>query len=121
MSSARRWAVAGVLGLLLLHLAWHGLPWPVAGARRWSVLGLSILPLAPTLVLLLLRKPSAIFWAGVAALLYFCHGVTEAWTIASSRPLALAEIALSLLTIVAGSWDGMKARFGRRGAASPNV
>lgn len=121
MSSARKCAVLGVLGLLLLQLAWHGLPWPVQGARRWTALLLSVLPLAPALMLLLLRRPSAIFWAGVAALLYFCHGVTEAWTIAPSRPLALAEIALSVWTIVAGSWDGMKARFGRGSAASPNV
>ena len=121
MSTARKCAVMGIVGLLLLHLAWHGLPWPPGEFQRWSLLALSIVPLAPALVLLLLRKPSAIFWGGVAALLYFCHGVTEAWTIASSRPLALAEIALSLLTIFAGSWDGMKARFGRRGTASPNV
>lgn len=121
MSPSSRQAALGIVALLALQLLWHGLLLPAGGGARWPVAALFSLPLLPSLVLLLGRRPSAVFWGGVASLFYFCHGITEAWTVAQARPLALAEIALAVWVIVMGSWDGMKARFSKRNKPTANV
>ena len=121
MSPSARQAALGIVALLALQLLWHGVLLPSAGGARWLVVALFSLPLLPSLLLLLGRRPSAVFWGGVASLFYFCHGITEAWTVAESRPVALAEIALAVWVIVMGSWDGMKARFSKRNKPPTNV
>jgi uncharacterized membrane protein len=120
MSGARKFAALGVVALFALQLAWY-LLLPPSGHSSALLLLLFSLPLLPSLLLLIARKPSAIFWAGVAALFYFCHGMAEAWAVAQERPFALIEVALSLWIIVAGSWDGMRARFSKRNKPSANV
>jgi len=114
MSRAGRFAALGIAALVALQWLWHGVLWPGEIGSRWLVALLFSLPLLPSVVLLVRGRPSAQFWGGVAALFYFCHGIAEAWTIAQARPLALAEVAVSIWIIVAGSWDGMKARFSKR-------
>jgi len=121
MSPSARQAALGIVALLALQLLWHGLLLPSAGGARWLVVALFSLPLLPSLLLLLGRRPSAVFWGGVASLFYFCHGITEAWAVAEARPVALAEIALAVWVIVMGSWDGMKARFSKRNKPPANV
>lgn len=121
MSPSARQAALGIVALLVLQLLWHGLLLPSAGGARWLVVALFSLPLLPSLLLLLGRRPSAVFWGGVASLFYFCHGITEAWAVAEARPVALAEIALAVWVIVMGSWDGMKARFSKRNKPPANV
>ena len=80
---------------------------------------LAVLPILPALVLFALRHRRATFWAAVAALLYFCHGITEAWVDRSVWPLGLAEAALAAWVVVTASWDGMRARFARKAPAPP--
>jgi uncharacterized membrane protein len=121
MSASGRSAGFGIVLLLGLQVLWHGVLLPPSSAPRWLLVLLFCLPLLPSLVLMLRRRPSAWFWGGVAALFYFCHGVTEAWTVDQARPLALLQIGLSVGIIVAGSWDGMKARFSKRKAPPTNV
>jgi uncharacterized membrane protein len=55
------------------------------------------------------------FWAGVLALLWFCHGVMEAWSEAATRGIALVLVALSLVVVFSVSWPALQARLGRRG------
>ncbi len=55
----------------------------------------------------------AAFWAGVLGLFWFSHGVMVAWSHPADAGWAWAEIVLSLVVIVAGSWPGLRARFGR--------
>jgi len=121
MSLSRRYAGLGILALLALQFLWHGFLLPSTIGNRWSVALLFSLPLLPSLLLLIARRPSAVFWGGVAALLYFCHGITESWTVAQARPLALLEVALSVWVIVMGSWEGMKARFSKPDKPPANV
>ena len=121
MTPARRLAATAIAGLVALQMVWHGVALPPVNAPRWAVVALFCLPLAPSVLLLLARGPSAQFWGGVAALLYFCHGVTEAWTSPSSRPLAVAELALSLAIIIAGSWDAIAARRVKQRTPTTNV
>jgi uncharacterized membrane protein len=60
----------------------------------------------------------AVFWAGVFGLGWFCHGVMVGFDRAAGRGYALAEVALALAIIVAASWPGLRARFGRRGTGA---
>lgn len=114
MRAATRANAALALALLALLVAWHGwAKWPGASAGLLVVLGL---PLAAVLGLHVAQRPSARFWTGVVALVTFSHGVTEAWTLAGARAPALAEAALSALAVASASWDGLRARFGRRRA-----
>jgi uncharacterized membrane protein len=121
MSPAGRQAALGIVALLALQFLWHGLLLPPGAGSRSVVVLLFSLPLLPSVLLLVGRRPSAVFWGGVASLLYFSHGITEAWTVAHARPVALAQIALSIWVIVMGSWDGMKARFSKRSKPPTNV
>lgn len=113
MSTARRCAAFGIVALFALQIVWHGW-WLPPERATWLVVGWFVLPIAPALLLLLLRHRQAIFWGSVAALLYFCHGVMDAWSDADARLPALIEVVLSVWLIVTGSWDGMRARFARK-------
>ena len=121
MSRARRFAATAIAALFALQIYWHGVILPSVDTPRWAVVALFCLPLLPSVLLLLARRPSAQFWGGVAALLYFCHGVTEAWTSPPARALALVELALSVAIIIAGSWDAIAARRAKQRAAATNV
>ena len=62
-----------------------------------------------------LRIRGATFWAGVFGLGWFSYGIMEAWTLGGpSRAYALAIVVLAIAAIFASSWDGLRARFGRR-------
>lgn len=121
MSRSRQLAALGIAALLALQIWWHGVLLPPVDAPRWVALALFCLPLAPSVLLLLARRPSAQFWGGVAALLYFCHGVAEAWTTPAARPLAFIEVGLSVWIIVAGSWDAIAARRAKQRPSATNV
>jgi uncharacterized membrane protein len=106
----RRMAFAAWALLAALQVAWHGLLLPPPATIPIAVaLGFALLPLA--LPLLAMRRPRrALFWAGLIALLYFCHGVMEAWSAPAERGLALVEIALSVLLIAALGVDARRSR-----------
>ena len=107
--------------LSVMQILWHAWLLPSGPGAPWQSALLYSLPLLPGLILALRSRPSASFWFGVAALFYFCHGVTESWTLPQARVLALVEAALALVVIFAGSWDGMHARFSKRANPSSHV
>jgi uncharacterized membrane protein len=120
-TQSTRATFAGVMALFALQWLWHGALFPPAGeAWYWLALVFSLPPGLLALALWL-RRASARYWSGVFALLYFCHGITEAWTVEAARSLALAEVALSVAIILAANWVGLAARFKRRATAPPNV
>ena len=84
--------------LIVLQLAWYGWLFPPQVIPRALVLGLTVIPLLlPLLALRDLRR--ALLWVGILSLFYFCHGIAEAWSAPAERPLALVEVALTLLLI----------------------
>lgn len=117
MSTASRVAGAAIVLLFALQLAWHGWLSPPRHVAPWQMALAFSLPILPALLLALLRHRRAAFWGAMAALLYFSHGVMEAWSSPAVRGLALAEVALSCLLVVAASWDGTRARL--RGPRTP--
>ena len=64
----------------------------------WLVLAITTVPLLlPLLAIRDVRR--ALLWVGILSLFYFCHGVSEAWSAADQRWLAIAEIVLTVLLI----------------------
>ena len=117
MSLSQRYAALGIVALFALQFLWHAILLP----SGWLIAGLYALPILPAVILLLLRHRRAMYWGAVAALLYFCHGVMEAWANPAARSLALAETALSIWLIIAYGWDGLQARMAKRKLAARDV
>jgi uncharacterized membrane protein len=113
---ARMLALCGVFGLLLLQWLWHAVIAPPLSVSPWIYATFFSLPLLPSLLLLARRKREALLVGALAALLYFCHGVMVAMTVPQQRTPALVEIALSVLLVVAASWNGLRSRFARKPA-----
>ncbi|WP_058835413.1 DUF2069 domain-containing protein [Luteimonas abyssi] len=107
---AAHWLLAGALAALAMLFV----PWLAHGEHLVAAL---IVFVAPPLLLLagvLRGSARARFWAGVFGLLWFCHGVMEAWSEPAVRAYAWTEILLSLVVIGSSSWPGLQARFGQR-------
>jgi uncharacterized membrane protein len=86
--------------LIALQVLWHGLLARPEHMPTWLVLAITAIPLLlPLTALPDLRR--ALLWVGILSLFYFCHGVAEAWSLPTVKWLALAEIGLTLLLIVA--------------------
>ncbi len=119
--SARTISGIGIVALFALALAWQLALAPPQRMPPWIAAMLHALPLVPAVGLLARRQSSAGFWGALAALILFCHGVSEAWSSSATRGLAFIEIALSVLVIFATSWNGLQARFAKRskGTAFP--
>ncbi|WP_211365760.1 DUF2069 domain-containing protein [Pseudoxanthomonas suwonensis] len=104
-----------VLGIALLALAVLYVAW--FHDDRHAAAALLVFALPP----LLLAVPAwrggrkAAFWSGVLALFWFSHGVMHAWAHPEGALFAWVEIVLALVVVMASSWPGLRARFGRRG------
>ena len=98
----------GLAGLLILFGAWFAVD------GLWALFAVFALP--PLLLLLAVLRGSrtAPVWASIMALLWFSHGVMEAWAAPQHRDFALTEAALALLVIFAASLPGLRARFAKR-------
>ncbi|TPG07436.1 DUF2069 domain-containing protein [Rhodanobacter glycinis] len=91
--------IAWVL-LVVLQPAWHAWLVPPQSMPLTLVLAITVIPLLlPLLALHDMRR--ALLWVGILSLFYFCHGVSEAWSSAGERWLAIAEIVLTVLLIAA--------------------
>lgn len=86
--------------LIALQVIWHGWLMRPVQMPTWLALAITVVPLLlPLGALPDLRR--ALLWVGILCLFYFCHGVAEAWSDPTELWLALAEIGLTLLLIVA--------------------
>jgi uncharacterized membrane protein len=113
-SLSKRYAVLGIFAMLALQIIWYTWLAPPETLPKSVGLLLAITPIAPAAILAVLRRPSAVFWAGVASLIYFCHSIGELWTTPTIWPLALLELGLSLWIIFSGNWDGLQAKLLKR-------
>ena len=94
----QRAAVASLLGLILLGLAWE--LWLAPTGNR--TLALKVLPLTLPLAGLLKRRLYTYRWVSLVVWLYFIEGVVRAWgDKAPGNYLAMVEVALCLLLFVA--------------------
>ncbi len=100
---------AVLLAQVALYVAWF-----LGDRHVVAAMLVFVLPLVLLLAGTLAGSAKAAFWAGVLGLFLFCHAVMIAWSEPGERPFALAAIALSVLAVFASSWDGLRARFGRK-------
>jgi len=103
--TARSAALIGAIGLLLLMPAWIFWLSPPLNWAPWFLLALSTLPLLPPLAGLLGGRPYTYAWTAFISMIYFTHGVVEAWASWAEprvRWLALAEVLLSVLLYLGG-------------------
>ncbi len=93
-------AVASLLGLIVLGLAWELVLAPLRPGGSWLVL--KVLPLCVPLAGLLKNRMYTYRWLSLLVWLYFTEGVVRGW---GDKPpgnwLAMAEVALCLALFVA--------------------
>ena len=104
-----RLLAAILLAQVALYAAWF-----LGDRHVLAAMIVFVLPLALLAAGVLRGSVRAAFWAGVAGLFLFCHGVMTAWSEPGERGFALAATALSVAAVFASSWPGLRARFGRR-------
>lgn len=90
----------GYLGTLALLTAWYSWLAPSTHFPVALVLLVLVLPLLFPLRGLLHGRPYTFSWSCFLALLYFTHGVIEAYSTAAAQHLAIAEIALASLWFI---------------------
>ncbi len=96
-------AVAGYLALLALVVSWHAWLYPSRYFPTALVLLVTAVPMLPLLRGLLHGRPRSHLWASFLMLLYFLHGVVEAYANPLQRLPALAEVALSLIVFISAA------------------
>jgi len=101
-----------LLALAVLFSAWF-----LGRGHLWTALLVFIAP--PLLLAIGVLRGSRLagFWSGVLGLLWFSHGVMDAWSDPAVRAFALVEVVLAIVIIFLASWPGLVARFGGRGKA----
>ena len=89
--------LSGYFGTLFLMTAWFAWLYPPVKAPVALTLLLVVGPLLLPLRGLLHARRYTLAWSCFLALLYFTHGVVEAWHTAPTRPLGIAEVILTTL------------------------
>jgi uncharacterized membrane protein len=108
--SAERVGALAWFGLVALQFAWYLWLAPPEGGSPWIALALTLPALLLPLVALRTGLSRALFWVGVIALFYFCHGVVAAWIAPAARVPAVIESLLSVVSIGAIGWIGRRDR-----------
>jgi len=94
--------LSGYFGIMMLLLAWYGwLAPPSTVPTQLALLALGLPLFAPLRGLLHARRYTVAL-SLFLCLLYFTHGIVEAYSDAEARWLALAEVALSLCWLAGG-------------------
>jgi uncharacterized membrane protein len=94
--------LTGHFGTLALLVAWYSWLAPSGHFPVSLVLLVLVLPLFAPLRGLLHRRRYTIAWSCFLALLYFTHGVVEAYVSEATRELGLLEVLFSSLWFLAG-------------------
>ena len=87
--------LSGYFILIFFLIIWHGFLYP-AEKSPVMITVMIITPLLFPLTGLLKEKPYTYAWTSFIILIYFIHGVVEAWANDEQRILALIEIYLSV-------------------------
>ena len=112
-------AVASLLGLIVLGLAWELWLAPIRPGGSW--LALKVLPLCIPLAGLLKNRMYTYRWVSLLVWVYFTEGVVRAWSDrAPGAWLALLEVLLCLLLFAACALH-VRLRLRRTVAAAPPV
>lgn len=89
-------AVSGYFGLIALILAWQGWISPPKALPVSVALFLLLVPLLFPLRGILYGRAYTFAWASFLSMLYFMHGIVEAYSTPEDRWLAILEVILSI-------------------------
>ena len=103
-----------VLGVALFALSVLFSLWYHDSSLRVAAMIFFTLPPLLLLVGVLRGNAKASFWSGVFGLFWFSHGVMVAYSRPAEAGYAWLEIVLALAAVLAASWPGLRARFGRK-------
>jgi uncharacterized membrane protein len=95
--------LTGYLGIMVLLVVWYGWLAPPGVLPANLVIIALALPLFAPLRGLLHARPYTVAWSLYISLIYFIHGTVEAWSNETARWLALLEVSLALLWMIAGT------------------
>ncbi|MEE9491771.1 MAG: DUF2069 domain-containing protein [Gammaproteobacteria bacterium] len=95
--------LAGYFSTMIIILVWYGWLAPPRIISPAAAITLLALPLFAALRGMLNGKMYTITWSLFLSMMYFTHGVIEAWTSPEARLYAFIEIAASLCWLVAGT------------------
>jgi uncharacterized membrane protein len=109
MTTSRKILAFALFALSVLYSVWFH-----DDKHRLAAMIVFTLPPLLLLVGVLLGNAKASFWAGVFGLFWFSHGVMLAYSNPGVRVYAWIEIVLSLTIILASSWSGLSAKFGKK-------
>lgn len=101
--------LGGYFGTLFLLLAWYAWLSPPTALPVAIVLAVLLVPLLLPLRGLLHGRRYTFAWSCFLALLYFTHGVMEAWVSEADRALGIAEI------VFTATWFGAAILYIRAG------
>jgi uncharacterized membrane protein len=87
---------AALIAQGLLQLLWHGVLRPPAALPSALVLGIALLPLVALIPAAAHSRRRVLLVGGIVSLLYFSHGVMEAWSNPAVRVLAMLEVLFAL-------------------------
>ncbi len=94
---ARGTALTGYFGLLCLLPLWYGWLAPSENMPAYIPLGFLVTPLLFPLAGLLRGKRYTYVWTSYLSLIYFAHGIGEAYTLPDERWYAVTEILFSIM------------------------
>lgn len=109
MTTSRKILAFALFALSVLYSVWFH-----DDKHRLAAMLVFTLPPLLLLVGVLLGNAKASFWAGVFGLFWFSHGVMLAYSSPDERALAWIEIVLAIVIILASSWSGLSAKFGKK-------
>jgi uncharacterized membrane protein len=98
--TAERAGVGAWIALVALQFAWYLVIAPPLAGSPWLALALTLPPLLLPALALRTGLARGLFWVGVVALFYFCHGVVAAWTTPVARVPAIVECVLCVVSIL---------------------
>ncbi len=120
MSVSHRVAVIALCALAALQVAWYGWWSPPTEISKSAAISFALVWFALPLLVARVDAGRALLVGALLALLYFSHGVMEAWASPSNRLPAVIEIVLTIIIVGCAGWPSWsKAASRKKSAALP--
>lgn len=114
MNPLYRIAVFALCALAVLQIAWYGWWSPPQVMSRTAAISFALIWFALPLLAARQDVERGLLVGSLIALLFFTHGIMEAWANPAVRILALIEVTLSALVIGCAGWPSWQRGMAKR-------
>jgi uncharacterized membrane protein len=104
MNALHKIAIAALIALAALQVVWYGWWSPPISISKWAAISFALIWFAPPLLAARIDAEHGLLVGALIALLFFSHGVMQAWASVADRVPALIEIALSTIVVACAGW-----------------